>query len=274
MIDLKEVEYKVALLGDGGVGKTSLVKRYVLSKFSEEYQKTLGTTVYKKELFLIEGGEKIRVKLIIWDIMGQNIFPRVIKGYLQKTSGVILVCDLTNKESFINLLEWIRLTFENTDDVCFVFMANKSDLGQEDMDFDAFEILAKLYGSPYFKTSAKTGEYVVTSFFSMADQIYNGQFIKNRILPQEGEPIDIPEKILAEDEIIARFCEAAGGYQVSMPIIREHFSKAGVDFENPTKKQLSAVIEKLAMYIGFVQNQDEAKKLERDLKRVLDQHEF
>jgi len=271
---LEEVEYKVALLGDGGVGKTSLVKRYVLDKFDEEYQKTLGTTVYKKELILVEGGEKVRVKLIIWDIMGQNIFPKVIKGYLQKTSGVILVCDITNKETFINLLEWIRLAFENTDDVCFVFMANKSDLGQEDVDSDEFEILARVYGSPYFKTSAKTGDNVETAFFSLSDQIFNEQFIKNRILPQEGEPTVIPEKILAEDEIISKFCEAAGGYQVSMPIIREHFKKADVDFENPTKKELGCVITNLAKYIGFVRGQDEAKKLERDLRRVLDAHEF
>lgn len=271
---MEEVEYKIALLGDGGVGKTSLVKRYVYNKFDEKYHKTLGTTVSKKELMLNTAGEKVRTKLIIWDIMGQNIFPKVIKGYLKKTSGVILVCDLTLKESFINLLEWIRLVFENTEDVTFVFLANKSDLEQEAFDYSEFELLANIYGSPSFKTSALTGENVEKTFSLLAEQIFNEKFITNRILPQEGEPVEIPQKILAEDEIIAHFCEVAGGFQVSMPVIREQFTKAGVNFENPTREGLERVTENLVRYMSFLSGETAAKDLERKLGKVLREREF
>jgi Ras-related protein Rab-8A len=271
---LEEVEYKVALLGDGGVGKTSLVKRYVYNKFDEKYHKTLGTTVSKKELIINKDGEKFRTKLIIWDIMGQNIFPQVIKGYLNNTSGVIFVCDLTVKSSFINLLEWIRLVFENTGDVTFVFLANKSDLGQEAFDHDEFELLANIYGSPNFRTSALTGENVERSFLLLAEQILTGKFITNRILPQEGEPVEIPDKILAEDEIIAQFCDVAGGFQVSMPVIREQFTKAGVNFENPTREGLERVVENLVRYMSFLSGETAAKDLERKLGKVLREREF
>ena len=273
-INLEEVEFKVALLGNGGVGKTSLVKRYVYNKFSEKYLKTLGTTVSKKELVLKQGKETIRTKLIIWDIMGQNIFPKVIQGYLKATRGVILVCDLTDKQSLGDLLHWIKLAFDNTDKLAMVFLANKADLGEAAFDYLEFETMAKIYGSPCFKTSALTGDNVETAFYSIGNLILNEQFVEQRIIPKEYEQKKIPEKILAEDEIIATFCEIAGGYQVSMPVIREQFTKADVNFENPSKDGLKKVVENLVRYMSFLSGEKTAKELERDLSKVLRGKEF
>ena len=266
---MEEVEYKVALLGNGGVGKTSLVKRYVFNKFDAKYQKTLGTTVSKKELSLMEAGEPVRVKLIIWDIMGQNIFPKVIQGYLKNTRGVILVCDQTDKGSLVDLLHWIKLVFDNSKEVCFVFLANKSDLEETAFDLEEFETMARIYGSPSFKTSAKTGENVEAAFLSIADQVFNELYVEQRIIPKEYEQKDIPKEILAEDTIIANFCEVAGGFQVSMPVIREQFAKTGLDFENPTKAGLETVVQNLVRYMTFLSGEKAAKNLEKNLNRVL-----
>ena len=138
-------KYKVVLLGDAAVGKTSLVLRYVHSQFDEKYLKTLGTNVYKKEIIEVIDGEQITSVMQVWDIMGQRAFPSVIKSSLKGANGVIFVCDLTNMNSLLNLDRWLRLAFNTPDNSCFVFLANKSDLPDAEFGFIAVKSVAEMF---------------------------------------------------------------------------------------------------------------------------------
>ena len=103
-----EVIKKIVLVGTGGVGKTSLIKRFILNIFDDKYLKTLGTKVSKKVL-LIEHPEKdlkINLTMLVWDIMGQETFrPLLQDSYFYGAGGCLAVCDSTRAETLKALEE-------------------------------------------------------------------------------------------------------------------------------------------------------------------------
>jgi len=265
----EQMEYKVVLLGDGGVGKTSLVKRFVYSKYEEKYMKTMGTNVYKKEVKFMDVTDQISAKLVIWDIMGQNIFPKVIRSYLKGATGVILVCDLTNKGSLSGLLQWIEMVLAELPRVSFVFLGNKSDLPNKEFDLKGLKNLADAYSSPALLTSAKTGAGVEEAFVVIAKRIFRGQIVENKAGPACASEPDLPKEILAEDDIMDLFGKAAGGQELSTPVIKEQFSKLRIDYENPTMDDLERVARELTKYVQFMRGEAVAKKFERDIRKAM-----
>ena len=264
----EQMEFKVLLLGEGGVGKTSLVKRFVLSKYDEKYQKTFGTNVYSKEVRFLEGMTQVSAKLIIWDIMGQNIFPKVIRSYLKGAGGVLYVCDLTNKNSLSGLSQWIDLAQQELDKASYVFLGNKSDLPNREFDLKAIKNLSDIYTSPALLTSAKSGDGVEAAFETLTKRIYRHQFVEGK-KPAPSPVEELPQEILAEDDILDMFSKAAFGVQLSMPVIRDQFAKLKVDFENPSMDDLERVARELTKYIQFMRGEAEAKKFEKEIKKAL-----
>lgn len=160
------IKVKVCFVGDAGVGKTSLIKRYVLDVFDDRYIATIGTKVTKKIVEVQDQGNSVKVMMLIWDIMGQKGFRELLReAYFFGAHGAIAVCDLTNKETLEELRYWIKALTDVAGDVPIVFAGNKADLESDRLvrESDLQDLAAK-YKAQAFLTSAKTGQNVENLF--------------------------------------------------------------------------------------------------------------
>ncbi len=167
----EEIKTKICLVGDNNVGKTSLIRRFVLDTFDDKYTSTIGTKVTKKEVTVKkENGREINLSMLIWDIMGQKGFRELLReSYFYGAEAALCVCDVTNKESLEELKYWIKSMESITGHIPMVFIGNKDDLtDQSVVTRQDIEKIATSYGSPAIVTSAKTGENVETAFMRLA----------------------------------------------------------------------------------------------------------
>ncbi len=172
----REIKLKICLIGEGAVGKTSLIKRYVYDAFEGDYVTTLGTKITKKEMSLSDpkDNQPVNVTILIWDIMGQKGFRELLQeAYFYGAQGLIAVCDITNKETLEELEGWIASAFKVIGNVPIIFLANKSDL--EDQRQISIEDLVK-FASNYettrsYSSSAKTGDNVNKAFEELSQEI-------------------------------------------------------------------------------------------------------
>jgi small GTP-binding protein len=266
----KHIKRKVLLLGDGAVGKTSLIRKFVTDKFDDKYIATIGTKVTKKQLELKNKDEIIYLTLMIWDVLGQKGYRSVQSSSFKGADGVILVCDFTREETLRSLEEyWMPSIGDNLSKLGLVFVANKSDLaGQAQFSLDVLQKLASKYGSSAFSSSAKTGENVEELFLSLGEMLTDIKVVKE----SKEFPVieDMPEEmtiVVATDYLITDFCNSYGDNEIAMPIIRQQFVRAGVDIREPTKEGLIKVIDLLAEVEQDLK--DEGKVRENRTKRRL-----
>ena len=161
------LQKKVCIVGAFGVGKTSLVRRYVQSIFSDAYLTTVGVKIEKKVVSV--GAEP--VTLILWDIEGEDDVRSIRTSYLRGAAGYFLVVDVTRAETLdVARSKQARVTAE-IGSVPFLFLLNKADL-QENWEVPAqsFEELENA-GLVVFRTSAKTGEGVEEAFQELAKRM-------------------------------------------------------------------------------------------------------
>ncbi|WP_437586521.1 Rab family GTPase [Sorangium sp. So ce1000] len=155
---------KVCVLGATGVGKTSLVARFVRSIFSEAYRTTIGVTIETRRVRCDDG----ELDLILWDLSGEDEFQAVQNSYLRGSAGWLLVIDGTRRltaETGLRLLATARAT---VGDVPSVAVLNKADLTAAwDID-DAVEARLRRAGLCVTRASAKTGAGVETAFNTLA----------------------------------------------------------------------------------------------------------
>ena len=152
---------KICMLGAFAVGKTSLVARYVRSIFSEDYHTTIGVKIDKKVVQL-DGGEQ--VKLVLWDIHGEDEFQTERTSYLRGAAGCLLVVDGTRAPTLDTALGLRDRAREQAGDVPCVFAVNKSDLSDQ-WELDEARIAEiEAAGLPVLKTSAKSGVGVEEAF--------------------------------------------------------------------------------------------------------------
>ena len=168
MVEPKYV-IKICLLGEAGVGKTSLVYRFIENKFRENYKQTLGVNLLKKDVDIDEYGG---VSAQIWDLGGQESFKSLRKLYLEGANGGLIIFDLTDKKSFDKLSEWIE-SFKNTrGEQPLLLIGNKSDLkNQIKIKDDEAEQFANNNNMELTITSAKTGQNVETAFIKLTKRI-------------------------------------------------------------------------------------------------------
>jgi small GTP-binding protein len=162
---------KMCLLGAYGVGKTSLVARFVHSMFSEKYMTTIGVKIDKKEVEL----ETTRVELVIWDIYGQDDFQKVRMSYLRGASGYLLVADGTRGPTLDIALSLQESAEQAVGQVPFIVAVNKADLTEqwEVAERDLLQLTSR--GWRVIKTSAKTGGAVEAAFSTLAHAMINEQ---------------------------------------------------------------------------------------------------
>ena len=172
-VNIKSGEYafKLILGGDGAVGKTSMVHRYVENEFATDYKSTIGTSIMKKECTFKELESTVR--FIIWDLAGQAQFKRVRQSYLANSEAGILVYDVTNRSSFENIdKNWYREIKKASPDIVLILVGNKIDLeSKRVVSRDEGEALAQNLTLTYVETSAKTGENIDDAFKMLALQI-------------------------------------------------------------------------------------------------------
>ncbi len=179
-MEIKRMKIKICLVGEAAVGKTSLIRRFVLDNFDDKYIQTLGTKVSKKELSSsLEGGD-LKIDMTIWDIMGQKGFRELLKeAYFYGAKGIIAVCDATRKKTLEDLDDWIEGVYSVTGKIPIEFLANKIDLqDQIQVTEDDMIQAARAYGSPHHFTSAKTGVNVETAFQSLAERIARERYAR------------------------------------------------------------------------------------------------
>ena len=171
-----EYTFKVCLVGEGGVGKTSLIRRYVFDTFSDEYITTLGTKISKKIVVLKDPKSRTtaHVRLLVWDIMGQQGFRQMLQqAYFFGAQGIVGVCDNTRPETLEFLEDWIVAVHSVAGQLPIVFLGNKSDLTDErKLRQDELQEFSSKYPDSYaFQTSAKTGENVELAFMTIGEEV-------------------------------------------------------------------------------------------------------
>jgi small GTP-binding protein len=174
----KNVEKKVCLLGDFGVGKTSLIRRFVFDAYDDRYLSTLGVKVTKKQMVVKDFKKKpffkIDLTLMIWDLVGQKGFQSLKASAYKGTNGAFIVCDLSRPETIDNMQWWVDSLTKVSPGIPLIFLANKVDLTDDvvspDLRAKIQGILRKNKGS-FFSTSAKTGKDVEEVFQSMGTKL-------------------------------------------------------------------------------------------------------
>lgn len=243
-MDSKRVIKKVVLLGDSGVGKTSLVRRFVVDEFSDKYISTIGAKVTKKNIDYKLPSKTIFLTMMIWDMLGQREFRRLRSTGIRDASGVILVADLTNQESILGLVEfWYPQVQKTEGDVPAIIIGNKCDLLPADAPAMRQVIsIADEISSPYFLCSAKTGVNIENAFRSI------GELVISSALDFETRA-DIDEKISifeALDSIFADFCENADDASKCLDTLDKLATQAGLNINKPTNESSLEVIELMA----------------------------
>ncbi|OLS27588.1 MAG: GTPase KRas precursor [Candidatus Heimdallarchaeota archaeon LC_3] len=153
---------KIAITGDGAVGKTSLCKSLTDGVIPSDYNITVGTEIHSKKLNIANSTKPLN--LLIWDFSGQERFHSVRNGLYKGTRGALVVFDVTSRGSFFDVSDWIRELKHNCSDAPFVLVGNKSDMNDREVSKEEAEELARNLGVPYLETSALDGKNVGTAF--------------------------------------------------------------------------------------------------------------
>jgi small GTP-binding protein len=164
--------FKIILIGDSNIGKSSLITRYVTNSFSDKYICTIGVDFMMKSMQY----EDQSIKLQIWDTAGMEKYRQITSSYYKGTQAAIICFDLTNKNTFNSVEKWYSdfSQFHNSlFEKIIVLVGNKCDLIEERaVEMDEIENLCKLNKFVYFETSAKTGENVESLFEDLGKKLY------------------------------------------------------------------------------------------------------
>ncbi len=165
--------HKIVVIGDGAVGKTSLIKRYTQGSFNQEYIKTLGAQFSRYERILGDN-QDIRARLFFWDIAGQKEFSFMRATFYNGAKGVIMVFDLSREDTLDNVMEWYEDVSKYCGKLPTVLFGNKADLLKNPDEFNkekVNEIKEKYNLLGFYLTSAKTGVHVTDAFNSIIEKL-------------------------------------------------------------------------------------------------------
>lgn len=170
----EEFRFKIVVIGDGAVGKTSLIKKFTKGTFERDYVKTIGAqfSKYDKEI----SGDMVR--LLFWDIAGQDDFNFLHHLFYKEARAAIIVYSLEKndlgRDSFTHIKNWYEVLEKHCQDIPVVLIANKVDLVDEnDLDVIKIQKVANEHSFlNYFITSAKTGQGVIEAFNVIIEHLY------------------------------------------------------------------------------------------------------
>lgn len=158
---------KIVVLGHFGVGKTSLIRRFVTDTFSDNYKVTIGVHITKK---VVEVSVEDKVSLILWDLEGTDDIDSIRTSYLLGTHGAVFVFDVSRPSTFAHILDDLSLVSQKLPQIPLLVVGNKSDLVDEN---ELTEVIDKNRIPVDFITSAKTGSAVNELFLKLATLLTN-----------------------------------------------------------------------------------------------------
>lgn len=166
---MSTVSQKICLIGEFGVGKTSLIRRFVDRQFSDRYLSTVGVKISRKRLESAQP-EDPQLQLLIWDIEGSTKFKRIAPSYLQGAKGAILVGDLTRPETLRALEPHLASFLAVNPTGRAVIALNKADIIEPELHQQSLETHALVHSSilATYLTSAKAGDNVDLLFYTFA----------------------------------------------------------------------------------------------------------
>jgi len=165
-----EIVMKVIVIGDGGVGKTSLLRKYVKKQFEYKYLPTVGVNISKQPMKYLNKD----INLMFWDIAGQPQFHLLHKVYYNGANAAILMFDLTNSPSFFNIKNWYNeLIKYNLKEIPMILVGNKSDLTKDRKIIEPMvgNMMEQLGIEIYYETSALNGQNV-NEVFEKVVEVY------------------------------------------------------------------------------------------------------
>lgn len=167
--DARAREVKVVLLGDTGVGKSSLVLRFITNEFKPYYESTIGASFMSK-LIMVDGSP---MKFQIWDTAGQEKYHSLAPMYYKGAAAAIVVYDITNESTFKTLQDWVaELKSKGPENIVIAVAGNKSDLAdQRQVDTPSAEAYAASIGASFLETSAKTKANVDEIFLNISKSL-------------------------------------------------------------------------------------------------------
>jgi len=167
------ISKKMCMIGDFGVGKTSLIRRFVDRQFSDQYLSTVGVKISRKDIILenTKRQENVTAQLLIWDLEGHTKFKGIAPTYLQGASGVLIVADVSRSETVERISEHIQLFSSVNPKGSIIVALNKVDL----IDEEKLALLVEMSHAigqdkviAVCTTSAKTGKDVDEIFYKLA----------------------------------------------------------------------------------------------------------
>lgn len=169
---------KLLMLGDSGVGKSSLIMRWTLDSFSPSLQSTVGVNFKSRKVHV--ANELVQVQ--VWDTAGQEQFHKITTSYYKGAQGIMLVYDVTDRASLANIEYWIKnIKSHASDQVQVALIGNKTDLRSANTDptkkfceTERGKEIAVKYGIPFFETSAKDSFNVEIAFLTLVEHIVLG----------------------------------------------------------------------------------------------------
>jgi small GTP-binding protein len=157
--------FKIVLIGDAGVGKTSIVRRYTDGVFSSAGIPTIGVDFCIKTIKIGQDS----VKLQIWDTAGQERFRTITQSYYRSADAIVLVFDVSSIATFNNLSDWLSEVERYAgNNVHRVLIGNKCDLSEREVTKDVADKFAQQHGMPFLETSAKNSENIDELFQTLA----------------------------------------------------------------------------------------------------------
>ena len=162
-------KYKIVFLGDLSVGKTSIINQFMYGTFDPVHQPTIGIDFLSKTMYL----DDRTIRLQLWDTAGQERFRSLIPGYIRDCSMAVVVFDITQKQSFVNIDKWIEdVRNERGGDVIIMVAANKSDIAdRRTVSVEEIEKKSKELNVKMLEVSAKTGSNIKVLFRNLAQDL-------------------------------------------------------------------------------------------------------
>lgn len=180
----------MCVIGDSGVGKTCISMRYCHGSIPDGPTPTIGASFVQRRLLV----GPVEVSLQIWDTAGQERFRSMAPMYYRGSKAAILVCDVTDKESFTNLKRWLKELNQHADPELIVYIvANKCDMSPK-YDLLECEEYAYSMGAKFFKTSAVTGENINELFESLIQTIVGLYTSRERSVSQDANLLNLGAK--------------------------------------------------------------------------------
>ena len=173
-IDNYDLNFKIIIIGNCGVGKTCITNKAIKNEYDEKYNNTIGMDIFSLFLKL----DNKTIKLNIWDTCGQEIYRSLITNFYRNCSLAIIVYSIDDKQSFEDIDLWLKdLKINNCPDTKIILVGNKLDLEEKrEVQYKEGKKLEKDYEFlDFFETSAKTGENIRKLFSKAASILYDEQ---------------------------------------------------------------------------------------------------